>query len=149
MGGNKQVVIVTYFIQMTSSTPSFFFSALLCVAVALFLGGCGGGSGQMTSRALHSLMVQGKSPVIVDVRSAGEYDRGHISGAIHIPFTSVARRHQEISADKQRPVVVYCAHGPRAWWAAFVLRRHGFSKVTTLEGHFETWQEGGFAADPQ
>ncbi len=103
----------------------------------------------MTSPTLHSLMVQGNSPVIVDVRSAGEYNRGHIRGAIHIPFTSMARRHQEIGVDKERPVVVYCTHGPRAWWAAFVLRRHGFTKVTSLAGHFGTWQQGGFAVDPQ
>ena len=33
----------------------------------------------------------GTAPVIVDVRSAAEYDDGHVPGAIHLPFWQVGR----------------------------------------------------------
>ena len=98
----------------------------------------------MVGADLQVLLSQGQAPVLVDVRSESEFAAGHIPGAIHIPFYSVDTRHNEISPDKDVPVVVYCAHGPRAWWAAFILRRKGFSQVSTLDGNFRTWQKSGF-----
>lgn len=123
---------------------SFVFLAL---ALLCFCSGCSSGSTKVTTSTLHGLVDQGTSPVIVDVRSDDEYAAGHIPGAIHIPFYSVGKRHEEISSDKDTPVVIYCAHGPRAWWAAFALRRKGFSQVTTLEGHFKQWRKSGFGYD--
>ncbi len=121
------------------------------VFLAFFLGclcsGCSSGAGKITTSTLHSLVDQGESPVIVDVRSEDEYAAGHIPGAIHIPFYSIGKRYEEISSDKNTPVVIYCAHGPRAWWASFVLRRKGFRQVTTLEGHFKEWQKSGEMSD--
>ncbi|MEN8257008.1 MAG: rhodanese-like domain-containing protein [Thermodesulfobacteriota bacterium] len=123
------------------------FLVFLIMAVICLSGGCSSGSGAITRLTLHSLVDEGTAPVVVDVRSGGEYAEGHIPGAIHIPFYSVGKRHAEISSDKDSPVVVYCAHGPRAWWASFVLRRKGFSRVAILEGHFKKWQESGFIPD--
>ena len=47
----------------------------------------------------------GKKPVIVDVRSAGEYQEGHITGSISIPLSDMAKRLAEIPKD--RSVVFY------------------------------------------
>lgn len=134
---------------MNSVKRATLFPVLIYLGALTMLAGCGAGSGQLTSSALQGLVGQGKAPVIVDVRSQGEYDRAHIRGALHIPFYAVAKRHREISDDKATPVVVYCAHGPRAWWAAFLLRRQGFRQVSTLAGNFRAWQQGGFAISGQ
>ena len=47
----------------------------------------------------------GKKPVIVDVRSAGEYQEGHITGSVSIPLGDMAKRLAEIAKD--RSVVFY------------------------------------------
>jgi rhodanese-related sulfurtransferase len=83
----------------------------------------------------------GTAPVILDVRSRGEFDAGHVPGAIHIPFWNVSGRLAEIPGAKSDPVVVYCGHGPRAWIAGAALKRRGFTNVTYLDGHMSGWQE--------
>ena len=47
----------------------------------------------------------GKKPLIVDVRSAGEYQEGHITGSVSIPLGDMAKRLADIP--KHRSVVFY------------------------------------------
>jgi rhodanese-related sulfurtransferase len=42
---------------------------------------------------------------------------------------------------RDRPLVVYCGHGPRAYLAGAALQRHGFSHVMYLEGHMRKWKQ--------
>jgi rhodanese-related sulfurtransferase len=83
------------------------------------------------------------APVVLDVRSDSEYEAGHVPGAIHLPFQSVASRHEELSIDKDRTVVVYCAHGPRAAWAGRALRKAGYTDIVYLAGHMSAWEGAG------
>ncbi len=46
------------------------------------------------------------NPVFVDVRTQGEYERGHIKGAIWLPFEQVAQ--QASTLPKDRHIVLYC-----------------------------------------
>lgn len=43
---------------------------------------------------------------VIDVRQAADYARGHIAGAINIPFASVETQFDSIPKDK--PIVTYC-----------------------------------------
>ena len=83
----------------------------------------------------------GNAPAIVDVRSAWEYRNGHVPGAIHLPFWTIGSHIAEIPAGPDDEIVVYCGHGPRAWRAGGVLKRHGFTKVTYLKGHMHAWRQ--------
>jgi hydroxyacylglutathione hydrolase len=85
----------------------------------------------------------GSAPTIVDVRSRSEFERGHVPGAIHIPFWAVMGRASEIPTPRDVPVVVYCAHGPRAGMAKAGLKMSGFRSVVYLEGHMTAWEEAG------
>lgn len=85
----------------------------------------------------------GSAPAIVDVRSRMEFLRGHVPGAIHVPFWLLPWRLGSLPARPTDPVVVYCGHGPRAWWAARVLGARGFSRVMLLRGHFSRWRKAG------
>ncbi len=105
---------------------------------------CSFGSSPVVSREMLAHQIEsGTAPVVLDVRSESEYESGHVPGAIHIPFQSVAFRHEEISLDKEQPIVVYCAHGPRAAWAGRALRNAGYTNVVYLEGHMASWEEDG------
>lgn len=94
----------------------------------------------MTPPALHAAIEAGAAPAILDVRTRDEYAAGHVSGAINIPFNEVARRLHELDALRERPLVLYCGHGPRAWIAGVVLRRHRFRYVSYLRGHMAAWR---------
>jgi MFS family permease len=80
------------------------------------------------------------APVILDVRSVAEFADGHVPGAINLPFETIGRRVNAIPGSPRDPVIVYCGHGPRAWIAGAVLRRHGFSDIRYLAGHFSKWR---------
>jgi len=83
------------------------------------------------------------APVILDVRSVKEFTDGHVPGALNIPFESVSSRANELPGSPQSPLVVYCGHGPRAWMAGAALRKHGFTNISYLAGHFSKWRAAG------
>ena len=80
------------------------------------------------------------APLIIDVRSRREFDLGHVPGARHIPFWKMSAQAETLSAFRERPIVVYCGHGPRAYIAGAALRRRGFKQVAYLIGHMKKWK---------
>jgi hydroxyacylglutathione hydrolase len=74
------------------------------------------------------------SRVVLDVRSAAEFEAGHLPGAINIPHTRLVPRLGELPAG--RALVVHCASGARAAVAAAALRRFGFD-VTYLDEAYQ------------
>ena len=102
------------------------------------------GADRISAEALLARIESGAAPVILDVRSRGEFARGHVPGARHIPFWRVSRRIGELVIPRDSELVVYCGHGPRAVIARRALRRRGFTRITYLEGHFARWRGAGF-----
>lgn len=98
---------------------------------------------RIRAEALLARMESGAAPVILDVRSRAEFARGHVPGARHIPFWRISRRIRELSLPPDAELVVYCGHGPRAVIAGQALRRHGFTRIRYLEGHFSKWRGAG------
>ena len=101
----------------------------------------------ITARELLERIDAGRAPTILDVRSAQEYERGHVPGAILIPFWKFISGHPEIPAALHDPVVVYCGHGPRAYMAGSVLRARGFNCLIYLKGHMSGWAKAGLRRD--
>ena len=82
---------------------------------------------------------------VVDVRSANEWNDGHVPGALHIPLGYLWDRTGEIPAGK--PVVVQCQSGGRSSIAASILERAGFLDVTNLTGGLGAWTAAGLPLD--
>lgn len=82
-----------------------------------------------TARRLH----QQGAPVI-DVRTAPEFARGALTGAVPIPLDQVAAEFPRRYPDRSMPVLLYCASGTRSALAASGLRRAGYSAVHNLGG---------------
>jgi rhodanese-related sulfurtransferase len=59
----------------------------------------------ITGEELAGAIEAGTAPVIVDVRSAKEYQAGHLPGAIHIPLDELTSRAAELNAEA--PTVFY------------------------------------------
>lgn len=82
-----------------------------------------------------------KSPFIVDVRSKAEWDKdGYIEGATHIPFPDFLTSLDKFPADKNAPVLIYCASGHRGGMALMALRMMGYTDVTNLNGGLNAWK---------
>jgi hydroxyacylglutathione hydrolase len=82
-----------------------------------------------------------KTVTVLDVRSATEWDEGHLPGASHVPLGYLSDRLGDIPRD--RPVVVQCQSGGRSSIAASILERAGFSDVSNLTGGLSAWTASG------
>ena len=69
-----------------------------------------------------------KGAIIIDVRTAAEYDRGHIPDAFHIPVDRIAISIPRIKAAKI-PVIVCCNSGDRSSEALQLLKAKGVKEV--------------------
>jgi len=76
--------------------------------------------------------------LVLDVRTAGEFARGHLTGALNVPHTQLRERIDEVrAAAAGRPVRVMCHSGWRSYLAHRVLVAHGFDSKS-LSGGMET-----------
>lgn len=75
--------------------------------------------------------------VLLDVRTQGEWDSGHIEGAKLLPVQELGSRMSEVGS-KDQPVVVYCASGMRSARAATQLAAAGWTQVYDL-GAMSNW----------
>ncbi len=66
--------------------------------------------------------------IILDVRSKGEYDGGHINGSINIPVDKLAGNLDKIK-DKNKVIITCCASGMRSASAKGILESKGYVKV--------------------
>lgn len=64
--------------------------------------------------------------VLLDVRTAAEYDSGHIPGSINIPLDELPF---SLDADPGTTVFVYCRSGRRSADAAYILEEEGFAPI--------------------
>ncbi len=69
-------------------------------------------------------LLQDDSVTRLDVRTAGEYARGHIEGFSNIPVDELRERLSEIALE--RPVYVICQSGLRSYIATRILAGNGF-----------------------
>jgi rhodanese-related sulfurtransferase len=80
----------------------------------------------------------GEGATVIDVRSADEFQSGHLPDAVNIPVDEVGGRLAEVdklvAGDKAKPVVVYCAKGGRAAKAKQVLEEAGYERVVNGGG---------------
>lgn len=92
--------------------------------------------------AFKEILATGEA-VVVDVRTPGEYEAGHIEGAINVPLDTIAQNLDKFPTDK--PVIVYCASGHRAGMATSALRALGYSNV---RAHSPGWRGWTAAEEP-
>lgn len=88
-------------------------------------------------------LIANLKPVIVDVRTPGEFAGGHIEGAILIPVQEFQRRLGELAPSKQVPVFVYCRSGNRSTVAAKLMVDSGFANVINLRRGIVEWTQEG------
>ncbi|MCB0410558.1 MAG: rhodanese-like domain-containing protein [Flavobacteriales bacterium] len=64
---------------------------------------------------------------IIDVRTKGEYQSGHIKGSVNIPLNELPNKLNKIKKDKV--VITCCASGMRSASAKSILSSNGFQEV--------------------
>ena len=121
---------------------------LLVAGVALMVSKpCALAHTDVTAQQARELIESTSDLTVVDVREPHEYcgAKGHIPGAVNIPFDQVAQRIAEL--DAPHGVALYCMVGPRARKGESALREVGYEKVFHLEGGLAAWQAAGLPVE--
>lgn len=96
----------------------------------------------ITPQQLNERLNQGDDLVLVDVRSANEYQNdGHIAGTRLLPLFTLPVRHTELPKDK--PLVLICRSGGRSSMACEQLAQLGYTNLINLTGGTMGWQSAG------
>jgi hydroxyacylglutathione hydrolase len=102
--------------------------------------------GQIDAEGVARRLAAGTTYVI-DVRSAAEWQAGHIPGAHHIPLGELPQKASTVP--RERPVIVHCQGGARSAIAASLLQAEGVSDVLNLAGGFNEWRAAGLPVEAQ
>lgn len=84
---------------------------------------------------------ESKDPILVDVRTPGEYAQGHLANAVLIDIYSDDFKSRVGKLDKSKPVFVYCKAGSRSSSAVGVFTEMGFKEIYDLSGGITAWQK--------
>lgn len=71
---------------------------------------------------------ESNEPLVVDVRTAGEFAYGAVPGAVNIPLDELQSRVGELGK-KDRKIILYCASGARSAYGVQVLKAYGFTNL--------------------
>ncbi len=88
-----------------------------------------------------------KSFVLVDVREEGEWNAGHIPGAVHLGKGVIERDVEQKIPDPNKEVVLYCGGGFRSALAAENLQRMGYTNVISMDGGWRGWTQSGYPVE--
>jgi len=100
-----------------------------------------------TAAALKAALVAaaagGPPAFVLDVRNTGEYESGHVAGALNIPLDELRFRLDELPKDVR--IHVHCRSGFRSHLALRILKGNGFDDVVNVTGaYMAILAEGGF-----
>ena len=90
-----------------------------------------------------SQLIAAGDNILLDVRTPGEYSRGHIKGATNINIADPAFVSKVNLLQKDKTLLVYCLSGSRSDAAAQYMSRMGFRKLYTLHQGIMTWTRQG------
>lgn len=76
--------------------------------------------------------------LLLDVRDPGEFEEGHIPGAVNLPLNEVRARMGELPRDRE--IWTACGVGQRAYYAARILSQNGFA-AKNLAGGLRTYRQ--------
>jgi phage shock protein E len=69
-------------------------------------------------------------PLIIDVRSPGEFATGHVRGSVNIPLDRFADEIAKAVPDKSASVILCCASGGRSGMACNFMQQLGYKQVS-------------------
>lgn len=129
--------------RTTQAAP--FISARRAVQAALLICGLNltlWGQETVAPESVREWQIASKPFHFVDVRSAAEFQKKHIEGAVNIPHSRIL----DAKLPKKEPLVLYCTgEGCSVSRAAGAeLIQNGYKKVFVLDGGLADWETHGF-----
>jgi len=81
--------------------------------------------------------------VLLDIRTLGEFQQGHIQGASMLDFYGKGYKAELSKLDKDLPYLIYCRSGNRSGQSLKIMQELGFTNVQDLAGGIKSWLVSG------
>ena len=102
-----------------------------------------GAAGASVSNLQATQLMNQQNALVLDIRDASEYSKGHLINARNVPLAEIEERAGEIEKHKNKPLIVVCETGQRSGRAIATLRKRGFERVFSLDGGISAWRQAG------
>lgn len=116
---------------------------LLVVTLSSAIGCSSKGSGEayneIDSTKTVELVKETKETLVIDVRDADAYAKGHLANAINIPFDEFEGKISDLEGYKDQTIVLICNTGNKSGKAGKMLVDKGFTKVYNAEDGMEEY----------
>jgi len=117
----------------------YFLSLPLLVTIFLLINASSKKGGRkITPQNLISL-ANDDNAFVIDLRDSEQFQNGHITGSINIPFLNLNKRSNEIPQDKEA-VILVCEMGSVSPNAGEILIKEGYKDLLILKGGINEWR---------
>lgn len=89
---------------------------------------------------LRELIAAGRAPRMLDVRTPGEFETGHVPGSYNVPLDLLREHRDELRRHLDEDVVLICRSGARAAQAGQALAGVGLPRSKVLDGGMMAWR---------
>ena len=100
-------------------------------------------SGMLAVAPTEAVKLINNDAVVLDLRSAESFSRGHIAGARNVPMDELDGHMEKLAKFRNKPVVAVCDAGITSSKAVNSLRKSGFESVYNLKGGMNAWDQVG------
>ena len=122
---------------------------LVLIAIVLISGGMllwpsfrrGGRGGVSAGEATQ--LINRRNAVVIDLRSADEFAKGHLPSARNLQFAELEAKIGQFVKNKGNPVLLVCQTGQQSHKALRLVNEAGFAEVHVLDGGVNAWQQAG------
>ncbi|WP_083552854.1 rhodanese-like domain-containing protein [Syntrophotalea acetylenivorans] len=90
-------------------------------------------------------LLQNTNPLVLDVRTPGEFRRGYLQGANLLPVQVLQQNISKLEAYKNQDILIYCATGNRSTVASRLLIESGFKRIYNLRYGISDWARRGYS----
>lgn len=90
-------------------------------------------------------LLQNTNPLILDVRTQGEFKQGYLQGANLLPVQVLQQNISKLEKYKNQDILIYCATGNRSTVASRLLIESGFKKIYNLRDGISDWIMRGYS----
>lgn len=126
------------------------YNNLALLAVAIVSGGLlawpaisRSAAGKTVNATTATQLINRRGAVVVDIRDAAEYAKGHLPQARSAPTAEIPARAAGLAKDKSVPIIIVTQTGQGASKAQGALKDAGYSEIYALEGGINAWQQAG------
>lgn len=100
-------------------------------------------SGLIDVEAQEAVRLINNGALVIDLRSAEAFGRGHIVNARNVPSDEIDARLPSLGADTSKPIVAVCDAGISSRRAVAALRQKGYASVYSLKQGMTGWTQDG------